>query len=207
MTQGLPALTPGDPYWHGSEFIDGTTTEVWDGEYSGPKSLVGFFQEIQHRFKSLTHLHLCKPSQAKTFTDEPTLWDYPAELDRQVLTEWMGFLKCVQNQLVNLTLEHRQVVQQNWRDYIGQGPQMYKASGKPGDLLFCDVLLPILFEQSGWPKLKMLMLNGTDLNQKGFWDREDHLRGVLGKHVRFTRLGGRHMFLKNMNPQFEQVSF
>lgn len=126
--------------------------------------------DVVRRFSSLTHLHLVKPYTGHSHMDYGSCAEPPSQYEEMVYDEWTQLLGATAETLRELILEHRlfidnSTVMDREPGPEGKGSWHFRADPDPGDILFCQSVLPQLLRQSKrFGKLRHLALRGIQIN-------------------------------------------
>lgn len=152
------------------------------GQDHGPDPVL-FLDSLQHRFSSLTYLHLSKLAM---LDEDPTIaglrWGLDIEQERGLLLEWAGLLENVHETLVTLILENRYHTvgcrtyphEELWE--AEDEDAVLRKYGKGASDRYKKILFPA-FEDYEWPSLREVTAMGIHL--------------LEGQHSPFERMGPR----------------
>jgi hypothetical protein len=151
---------------------DDLYTDGGEKDVLAPRSLIGIFDKAMVHPR-LTRLLLCKPAEPSHY--QLSHWEQPFDQtrDRKILQEWADLLRCVRPTIVDLVLEHRVAIldTNDNRDVL-----VPLDLGAEADLRFCQLVLPVFFDDEDWPRLRSLEFRGIQICQRGARKRDLELK-------------------------------
>lgn len=155
-------------------------------------------------FSRLTHLTLCKPSEAFNRYRRQDRYEslcravFDEVRDRQALFEWANLLQKVRHSLVSLTLDQRHTIDDVLLPMVGEFEAPRALRSLPGDLRFLGIVMPVLLEEGMWPALKRLEFRAIVIDQKGGSTLVEQLHSNL-PDAEMIFSGGNSMFRDTVN--------
>lgn len=135
------------------------------GQSDGPLS-VTFLEPLQHRFTSLTYLHLAKIAELYDAETEPDSWSWQWDVDneRELLAEWAGLLEHVHGTLRELVVENHYFDRYTNRQQPHSSQHEERNAflwtlGKGSSKRCKEILFPV-FGRHDWPSLRQVTLGG-----------------------------------------------